>query len=36
MQSLADVAVQRSDGGDVELGELVERPTILVLTRYYG
>lgn len=36
MTRLADARVQTPDGRDVDLGDLVERPTILVLTRYYG
>lgn len=36
MTRLADVHVQTPDGRDVALGDLVEHPTVLVLTRYYG
>lgn len=33
---LADVEVRRADGTPVLLGVLVDRPTVLVIPRYYG
>jgi peroxiredoxin len=33
---LADLVVQWPDGAEVRIGELIERPTILVIPRYYG
>jgi peroxiredoxin len=36
MTSLADVAVRDLDGRDVLIGDVVDRPTILVVPRYYG
>ncbi len=33
---LGDLVVQRPDGEQVPIGELVEGPTILVIPRYYG
>lgn len=34
--ALADIRVQTSEGQEVRLGDLVDRPTILVIPRYYG
>ena len=34
--SLADVTVRSVDGAEVRLGDVVDRPTILVVPRYYG
>ena len=34
--SLADVSVRSVDGAEVRLGDVVDRPTILVVPRYYG
>lgn len=34
--SLADIEVRTADGEPVRIGDLVERPTILVVPRYYG
>lgn len=36
MTSLADVKVQTVEGAPVAIGEMVDRPTILVVPRYYG
>jgi hypothetical protein len=36
MTSLADISVQTAAGEPVTLGEFVDRPTILVIPRYYG
>jgi AhpC/TSA family len=36
MTSLADISVQTASGEPVRLGALVDRPTILVIPRYYG
>lgn len=36
MHTLADIEVRRPDGEAVRIGELVDRPTILVIPRYYG
>jgi hypothetical protein len=36
MTSLADISVQTASGEPVTLGALVDRPTILVIPRYYG
>lgn len=36
MTPLAEIAVRTVDDEDVRLGELVDRPTILVIPRYYG
>lgn len=33
---LADVEVHRVDGTPIRLGDLVDRPTVLVVPRYYG
>lgn len=33
---LSGIAVQDVDGRPVRLGELVDRPALLVLVRYYG
>jgi peroxiredoxin len=33
---LADVRVREIDGREVRLGDLIERPTVLVVPRYYG
>lgn len=33
---LADVEVRQADGTPVRLGDLVDRPTVLVIPRYYG
>jgi peroxiredoxin len=35
MTALADIGVQTTNGEPVRLGELVERPTVLVIPRYY-
>jgi hypothetical protein len=34
--TLADVKVETVDGERIELGDLIDRPTILVIPRYYG
>ncbi|HET8815502.1 MAG TPA: redoxin domain-containing protein [Solirubrobacterales bacterium] len=34
--SLADVQLRTADGDAVRLGQLLDRPTILVIPRYYG
>lgn len=34
--ALADLEVQTVEGNHIRLGELVDRPTILVIPRYYG
>ncbi len=34
--ALADIHVQTAEEDDVRVGELVDRPTILVIPRYYG
>jgi len=34
--SLAATSIHRPDGSTVRLGELVDRPTVLVIPRYYG
>ena len=34
--TLADIHVQTTAGDEVRLGDLVDRPTILVIPRYYG
>lgn len=36
MTSLADISVQTAAGEPVTIGALVDRPTILVIPRYYG
>lgn len=36
MTPLRDIRVQSIDGQEIRLGDLVERPTILVIPRYYG
>lgn len=36
MSLLAETRVQTADGDGIRIGELVDRPTILVLPRYYG
>ncbi|HXG40989.1 MAG TPA: peroxiredoxin-like family protein [Candidatus Limnocylindrales bacterium] len=36
MTSLAEIAVRSIDGEEVRLGDVVDRPTILVIPRYYG
>lgn len=36
MTSLANVEVQTADGQDVRLGDMVDRPTVVVIPRYYG
>lgn len=36
MTSLADVKVETADGEPVAIGSLVDRPTIVVVPRYYG
>lgn len=36
MTSLAEITVQDADGRDVRLGELIHRPTVIVVPRYYG
>jgi hypothetical protein len=36
MTSLTDIVVRHPDGEPVRLGELVDRPTVLVIPRYYG
>ena len=33
---LAGIVVQQADGSPVRLGALIDRPTLLVLVRYYG
>jgi peroxiredoxin len=34
--ALAEIEVQTDEGDTVRIGELVDRPTILVIPRYYG
>lgn len=34
--ALADIHVQTAEGEQIRLGDLVDRPTILVIPRYYG
>lgn len=34
--SLADITVETADGEPARLGALVDRPTVLVIPRYYG
>jgi len=34
--ALADVTVHHADGTEARLGDLVDRPTVLVVPRYYG
>lgn len=36
MTSLADVTVRDHDGAEHRLGDLVDRPTVVVIPRYYG
>lgn len=36
MTSLADIVVRDVDGSDVRLGEVADRPAIVVVPRYYG
>lgn len=36
MQNIASMELRRSSGEAVVLGDFIDRPTILVLTRYYG
>lgn len=36
MPSLAEIEVLYPDGTAVRIGDLVDRPTILVIPRYYG
>lgn len=36
MTSLAAISVQTAQGEPVRLGDLVDRPTVLVIPRYYG
>lgn len=36
MDTLADITLETPDAEPVRLGDLVDRPTLVQLTRYYG
>lgn len=36
MTSLADIVLRRVDGSEIRLGEIVDRPAIVAIPRYYG
>lgn len=36
MRNLAEIEVRAPDGEPVRIGEIVDRPTILIIPRYYG
>lgn len=35
-RALADIHVQAAEGDPIRLGDLIDRPTVLVIPRYYG